>query len=59
LNDGGLRTLEARGFFVKSLANSQMLNLSEEVIWGLCEVSDDLPVEFGANIGLVAIHNEQ
>jgi SAM-dependent methyltransferase len=59
LNNGGLRTLEARGFFVKSLANSQMLNLSEEVIWGLCEISDDLPVEFGANIGLVAIHNEQ
>ncbi len=46
---------DARGFFTKTLANSQMLDLTEDVIWGLCQLSEDLPLEFGANLGLVAM----
>ena len=49
----GFKVVEHRGFFIKSLANSQMLHLNPRVILGLCEISTNLPTELGANIGLV------
>jgi 2-polyprenyl-3-methyl-5-hydroxy-6-metoxy-1,4-benzoquinol methylase len=55
LDQSGFAVSEARGFFTKTLANSQMLNLTEDVIWGLCELSEDLPIELGANLGIVAV----
>lgn len=51
--NSGYRITEERGFFTKSLANSQMLHLSPEVIYGLCELSSTLPASMGANVGLV------
>jgi 2-polyprenyl-3-methyl-5-hydroxy-6-metoxy-1,4-benzoquinol methylase len=56
--ESGFVISEARGFFTKTLSNSQMLDLSEEVVWGLCQLSEDLPLELGANLGLVAIAGE-
>lgn len=58
LTDVGFSLKEAKGFFLKTLSNTQMLHLSEDVIRGLCELSQDLPVEYGANIGIAAV-NEQ
>lgn len=54
IEKAGYCITQERGFFTKSLANSQMLHLSPEVIYGLCELSSTLPASMGANIGLVA-----
>jgi 2-polyprenyl-3-methyl-5-hydroxy-6-metoxy-1,4-benzoquinol methylase len=54
IQNSGFEVIDHRGFFTKSLANSQMVHLSEEVIEGLCRLSSELPTEMGANIGLVA-----
>jgi len=43
-----------RGFFLKPLANAQMLNFSHALIAALLSVSDNLPTEFCANIAFVA-----
>ena len=59
LNVADFAILEKRGFFTKTLANSQMLGLSEDVIWGLCQLSEDLPFEMGANLGIVAVHRKE
>ena len=59
LNEAGFAISERRGFFTKSLANSQMLSLTEQIIWGLCQVSEDIPVELGANLGVVASNANQ
>jgi 2-polyprenyl-3-methyl-5-hydroxy-6-metoxy-1,4-benzoquinol methylase len=56
LTNSGFEIKEAKGFFLKTLSNAQMLHLSAEVIRGLCELSQDLPVEYGANIGIVAVN---
>lgn len=58
LNLANFTILEKRGFFTKTLANSQMLGLTEDVIWGLCQLSEDLPFEMGANLGIIAVHGE-
>jgi 2-polyprenyl-3-methyl-5-hydroxy-6-metoxy-1,4-benzoquinol methylase len=44
----------SRGFFVKSLSNSQMLHLDEKVIKGLCKLSDNIEPNLCANLGIVA-----
>ncbi len=59
LSRSGFQTLESRGFFTKALSNAQMLGLSKEVIFGLCQLSEDLPPEMGANLGVVAISGEK
>ncbi len=55
LNNGGFAIIEHRGFFAKLLANHQMLHLDERVLGGLLSMSDNLPSDFCANIGFVAI----
>jgi SAM-dependent methyltransferase len=44
---------EARGFFLKPLANFQLENFDPNIINALCEVSDDLDPRLCANLGLV------
>ena len=56
LDAAGFVVIEKRGFFLKALSNSQMLGLTESAIQGLCKLSDELPLEMGANLGLVATH---
>jgi 2-polyprenyl-3-methyl-5-hydroxy-6-metoxy-1,4-benzoquinol methylase len=58
LDLNGFQVTHERGFFLKVLSNAQMLNLDSKVIHGLCELSTDLPVQFGANIGMVAVKND-
>lgn len=53
----GFKVVGNRGFFLKVLSNAQMINLSHDVIRGLCELSNELPTEFGANIGVIARNN--
>jgi len=54
LDKAGFEIDSHRGFFVKPLANSQMLDFSVELIRGLLVASDDLPTELCGNIGFVA-----
>ena len=49
----GMQILEVKGFFLKPLANSQLLGLEPSVIAGLCEVSNEIPPEYCANIAFV------
>ena len=49
--------IESRGFFLKPLANSQLLNFDESLISGLLKISDDLPTELCANIAFSAEMN--
>ncbi len=53
LSTAGFRLTKHRGFFVKVLANSQMLHLEESVVLGMLQLSDGLPTEMCANIGFV------
>ena len=49
-------TIEShRGFFLKVLANSQMIHLEVGVLEGLLRLSDGLPTEDCANIGFVLV----
>jgi 2-polyprenyl-3-methyl-5-hydroxy-6-metoxy-1,4-benzoquinol methylase len=57
LHKSGFQVMNERGFFLKVVSNAQMLNLNAEVIHGLCELSTDLPAQFGANIGIVAVNH--
>ena len=52
--DAGFRILDTRGFFLKPLSNSQMLDYSPKLLSALNEVSFDLPAELGANIAVRA-----
>jgi hypothetical protein len=58
LHTSGFQVMHERGFFLKVVSNAQMLNLNAEVIHGLCELSTELPAQFGANIGIVAVNHE-
>lgn len=49
----GMRIETHRGFFLKVLANSQMIHLGEDVLKGLLKISDQLATEVCANIGFV------
>lgn len=45
---------ETRGFFLKPLANSQLLSYDKSVIAALLQISDELPTEICANIAFSA-----
>ena len=53
-NASGFRVIESRGFFVKPLSNSQIVNLTPKVIEGFLNMSDNFPKELCANLGFVA-----
>jgi hypothetical protein len=57
LDREGFEVTQERGFFLKVVSNAQMLNLEPTVIQGLCELSTDLPAQFGANVGIVAFNH--
>jgi len=46
--------IKHRGFFLKPLANSQLMSFSRDVIEGLLRLSNDLATEICGNIGFVA-----
>jgi 2-polyprenyl-3-methyl-5-hydroxy-6-metoxy-1,4-benzoquinol methylase len=52
LEAGGFEVLEVKGFFLKTLPNSMMLDYSRELIAGLNSISDQLAPELMANLGL-------
>ena len=54
LSGAGLEVVGDFGYFVKPLANSQMLGWSRDVLDGLNAISDDVPSDLLANIGVVA-----
>jgi 2-polyprenyl-3-methyl-5-hydroxy-6-metoxy-1,4-benzoquinol methylase len=53
LSKAGFKITNHRGFFIKVLANSQMLHLEESVISGMVQLSDSMPTEICANIGFI------
>ena len=55
LTGGGLEVVGDFGYFVKPLANSQMIGWSHDVLDGLNAISEQLPTDFLANIGVVAV----
>jgi 2-polyprenyl-3-methyl-5-hydroxy-6-metoxy-1,4-benzoquinol methylase len=52
---GGFRVVERRGFFLKPLANSQMLGFAPELLHALNGIAPQLEPELLANIGVVAV----
>ena len=48
----GYRIIEEKGFFLKPLANSMMLDYSDELIYALNECSHEIPPELSANIAI-------
>lgn len=52
LLQAGLEVIERKGFFLKTLPNSMMMNCSPELIMALNQVSEELPQHLLANIGL-------
>ena len=53
LKNNGWNIEILRGFFLKPLANSQMLNFDSKLINALCNISDELSAEMCANLALV------
>jgi 2-polyprenyl-3-methyl-5-hydroxy-6-metoxy-1,4-benzoquinol methylase len=47
-----------KGFFLKPLANSQLIKFDKSLVDALLVVSDELPVDLAANIGFVACIRE-
>ena len=58
LEESGLVVIEHRGFFLKVLANFQMIHLEKKVLDGLLKMSDSLATELCANIGFVCAMDE-
>ena len=54
LMDAGYELAETKGFFLKTLPNSMMLDYSPELIDALNVVAEALPVEMLANLAVVA-----
>lgn len=54
LTEAGLEVTGSFGYFVKPLANSQMIGWSREVLDGLNAISSQVPTDLLANIGVVA-----
>ena len=52
------RVREVRGFFMKFLSNSQMVDFEETLVEALCTISDEIPPELCANLALVVSPNE-
>ena len=57
LTDAGLQVTGDFGYFVKPLANSQMVGWSREVLDGLNGISAQVPTDLLANIGVVAVRS--
>lgn len=55
----GFRVSERKGFFFKPLPNGMMTEFSEELIWAMNRISDDMPAEMLANIGMVISPQEE
>lgn len=55
LCSSGYRVIEERGFFLKTLPNSMMLDYSPALIDGLNQLSDELPTELLANLAVRAV----
>jgi len=53
VHEAGLRVVKRKGFFLKTLPNSMMLNFSEELLNSLNAVSHLVPDHLLANIGVV------
>lgn len=53
LEQSGWDIQERRGFFLKPLANSQMINFDRKLIHAMCEISNEIPAELCANIALI------
>jgi len=54
LRAAGFEPFERRGFFLKTLPNSMMLNHNPELIEALNLISDEIPVEMTANLAVRA-----
>jgi 2-polyprenyl-3-methyl-5-hydroxy-6-metoxy-1,4-benzoquinol methylase len=54
LTHAGLQCEKEFGYFVKPLANSQLLGLDHAVLVGLNELGPEVPADLCANIGIVA-----
>lgn len=54
LSRAGFVIQNHRGFFIKLLANHQMLQLDVKVLLGMLKMSDDMPTELCANLGFIA-----
>jgi 2-polyprenyl-3-methyl-5-hydroxy-6-metoxy-1,4-benzoquinol methylase len=54
LRAAGFEPVERRGFFLKTLPNSLMLQHSPQLLWALNRLGDELPVEMQANLGIRA-----
>jgi len=54
LREAGFEPFESRGFFLKTLPNSILLDHKPELIKALNLLGDQLPVEIAANIGVRA-----
>jgi hypothetical protein len=54
LDKAGFEMVERKGFFLKVLPNSMMLEFSEELIKALNEVANLVPDHLLANIGILA-----
>jgi 2-polyprenyl-3-methyl-5-hydroxy-6-metoxy-1,4-benzoquinol methylase len=54
LQIAGFEVIESKGFFLKTLPNSMMLDYSEDLINALNVISESLPASFGANIAIRA-----
>lgn len=50
--EAGYDILEEKGFFLKSVPNSMMLDYSNELIYALNICAESIPVEFTANIAI-------
>ena len=52
LQAGGFEVIESKGFFLKTLPNSMMLDYSDALIAGLNDVGEQLPAELLANLAV-------
>lgn len=54
IRQGGLIPQQSKGFFLKSLPNSMMLQYSPELLVALNEISNTMPSDILANIAIIA-----
>jgi hypothetical protein len=54
VESSGFAVSSTRGFFFKPLPNSMMLSFSPELIRAMNDIASTMPVEWLANVGMVA-----
>lgn len=54
LVSSGFKIVDEKGFFIKILPNSMMLNFDLKLLWSLNKVAENMPPELLANIAVVA-----